>query len=167
MVHQVVSLQPTGTMQKRSPCADMEEPRVQRWTRPKGGTSHGYPCRNTHGQSCRLCGAAFGGAGRLGELLPVGNLYRAVPEEWVLWYGVMLEPCLESYSLWEAHVRSAWEGQHPMGGTAGGAGAESDHEVLVEMKCYGLQPHFLFPVPTEEKEGGRRGWLGRRCFLLL
>ena len=36
MEEQAVSLQPTCTMQSRSPCAAVEEPMVQQWMRPEG-----------------------------------------------------------------------------------------------------------------------------------
>jgi len=94
-------------------------------------------------------GAACGGVGGLEEWLSVGNLCREVPEGWTLWYGVTVEQCLESCSLWEAHVGSVWEGRHPMGGTPGGAEADSDHKVPVEMNCYGLTAT-PFPVPCTD-----------------
>ena len=45
---------------------------------------------------------------------PCGDLCGATPEGQALWYGAMLEQCLESCSLWEAHAGSVWEGWHPM-----------------------------------------------------
>ena len=44
-----------------------------------------------------------GGSQGLGELLPVGTCAEVVPEGW---YGVVLEQCLKSCHLWEAHVGS-------------------------------------------------------------
>ena len=44
---QAVPLQPMGTTRSRSPCTAMEEPTVQQWMRPGGGTAHGYPCRSS------------------------------------------------------------------------------------------------------------------------
>jgi len=49
---QAVPLQPTGTTWGRCPCAAMEEPTVQQWVRPEGGTAHGYPHRSSPGWSC-------------------------------------------------------------------------------------------------------------------
>ena len=46
MVEQAVPLQPMGTTQSRSPCAAMEEPMVQQWMRPEGGTAYGHPHRS-------------------------------------------------------------------------------------------------------------------------
>lgn len=40
---QAVLLQPTDTMQSRSPWAAMEEPAVQQWMRPEEGTAHREP----------------------------------------------------------------------------------------------------------------------------
>lgn len=37
----------------RSPCAATEEPAVQQWMGPGGGTAHGYPHRIAPDQSCR------------------------------------------------------------------------------------------------------------------
>ena len=52
--------------------------------------------------------------------------------------GALLEQCLKSCSLWEAHTGSDWEGWHPVGGIPHGTEAKSDHEGSAEMKCYGL-----------------------------
>jgi len=41
-----------------------------------------------------------------------------VPVGWALWYGAMFRQCWETSSLWEAHMGSAGEGQHPVGGTS-------------------------------------------------
>ena len=43
-----------------------------------------------------------------------------------------------SCSLWEALVRSAGEGWHPVGGIPREAGAESGCEEMAKMKHYGL-----------------------------
>ena len=72
MVKQAVPLQAMGNMWSRSPHAAMEEPVVQQWMRPEGGTAHGKPIRSTLSWCCGPWGAVCGGAGRLGVLLPVG-----------------------------------------------------------------------------------------------
>ena len=111
MVEQAVPLQPMGTMQSRSPCAVMEEPMVQ-WTWPGGGTVHGYPCRSSPRLELQVIERSAGGSQGLGELLPVRTCAEVVPEGW---YGVVLEHCLKSCHLWEAHVGPVQERQHPMG----------------------------------------------------
>jgi len=50
----------------------------------------------------------------------------------------MLEQCLESCSLWEAHTRSVLEGWHPAAGTTRWSREESDHERVAVMKHYGM-----------------------------
>jgi len=72
-------------------------------------------------------------------------LEQHAPKGWTLWYRAMLEQCLESCSLREAHTGSVWEGQHPMGGTPHEAGAESDQGQSVRGW---LQPYSPFPCAT-------------------
>jgi len=67
-----------------------------------------------------------------------GDVCGTVPGEWSSWYGAMLEQCSESCSLWEAHTKSAQEGQHSLGGTSHGLGAEDDRGGVAEKKHYGL-----------------------------
>lgn len=52
-----------------------------------------------------------------GNCLPWGCA-EAVPEGWAPQYEALLEQCLESCSLWEVHVGSVWEGQHPCEGAS-------------------------------------------------
>ena len=71
----------------------------------------------------------------------------SVPEGWALRYGAMLGQCWESCSLWETHGDRFGED-----GIVG-AGAESDHEGVAEMKHYGLTiaPILHYPELCDRK----------------
>lgn len=66
------------------------------------------------GSGCSLWRGACGGAGGLGELLPMGSHAGVPPKGCALWYGAVLERCLRICSLWKAWTGSVWEGQHSM-----------------------------------------------------
>lgn len=66
------------------------------------------------GSGCSLWRGACGGAGGLGELLPMGSHVGVPPKGCALWYGAVLERCLRICSLWKAWRGSVWEGQHSM-----------------------------------------------------
>ena len=73
----------------------------------KETAAHGEPTQKQHPTKiCSLWRGAHGGAEGLGELPPVG----AVLEQCLK--GEPLEQCLESCSLWEAHVGLVWEWWH-------------------------------------------------------
>jgi len=105
---QAIPLQPVGTARSRSLCAAMEESMWQL----KEVQSVGTPVGMTR------AGAAA-----------QGDLCGAVPEQWALWYGAVLEQCWESCSLWEAHAGSVCEGWHAVGGTHMEQGS---HEVTLK-----------------------------------
>ena len=52
--------------------------------------------------------------------------------------GSMLEHYLRNCNLWEAHIGSVWEGQHPTEGPHAGKREESEDERTAEMKQQSL-----------------------------
>ena len=104
MVEQAVPLQATGTMWSRSSRAAMVEAMVQQWMWSGGGTAYGYPHRSSPGLELQPWRGACGGAGRLGELQPVGSPH-----------GISL-------GRTESHVRDLY-----------GAGTESNHRGAAEI----------------------------------
>lgn len=51
-------------------------------------------------------------------------MYGMVPGGLALWYGAVLEQCLKSCNLREAHAGSVWEGWHPLERTSSGIGGQ-------------------------------------------
>ena len=76
-------------------------------------------------------------------------LEQHAPKGWTLWYRAMLEQCLESCSLREAHTGSVWEGQHPMEGHHMKQGQKVTRDKALGADCNPI-PHS--PVPLR----GRR-----------
>jgi len=68
------SLQPMDTMQSRSPRAAMESPHCSSACSLKKAQLRDLPTGAALGQSGNLRRGDCGGAGRLGELLPVGTV---------------------------------------------------------------------------------------------
>lgn len=68
------------------------------------------------------CRSSLGVAGGLGELPPMGTHTGAVPEGWALQYAAVVGECVKSCRLWEDHIGSVQEEQHPMGRTYVGQG---------------------------------------------
>lgn len=91
-----------------------------------------------------------------GSCCPWG-LYGAAPEGWVLWHRAVLEQCLESHSLWDAHMGSVWEGSHVEQG-------QSDCGGAAEMKSYGLA---AAPIPLHCLGGEEAGEAGRKPLLFV
>ena len=77
---------------------------------------------------------------------------QCAPEWWAPWYGVMLEQCWESCSLWEGYAGSVWEGQHLWEGPH----MEQGQRETVEEHYNCLQ---LIPLHCLGG-GSRRGWTG-------
>jgi len=84
------------------------------------------PQEQVPGWSCSLRRGAHSWPGGPGELLSVGT--HAVLRGGPCGMDQLLEQCLESCSLWKAHVRSAGEERHPVGGTY----MEQEQRVTVE-----------------------------------
>lgn len=103
---------------------------VQQWMGMEEANAHGEPLQE---QTWLLHPAEFA---------THRNPCGAVPEGWVLQYAAMLEKCMKSCKLWEAHIGSVQEERHPMGGTASHGrdlwrtGTESAHKAVI--KHYGL-----------------------------
>lgn len=117
--------QPTGTVWSRSPHAATEEPTVQWWLRPGGGTACGYPVeRGLH------WARTAGGAAACGD--PCG----AVPEGWAPRYGAVLGQCWECCSPWE--VNGDQLGVDSIVGWTHVEQGHSDHGGAAQMERYRL-----------------------------
>lgn len=69
----------------------------------------------------------------------------------------MLEQCLKNWSLWEAHLGSVGEGQHPVGGTGEERRSwKNGSDEVFETDCSPISLHHL-------GRGGRRGWMKGWC----
>ena len=101
---QAVLLQPTGITRRRSPHAAMEEPTGQQWMGPQGGTAHGYPAGTV--QAAPATREEQSAVGQEGQEMACGDPCRAV-RSWRVGpiHRAVLEQCLESYSLYEAHAK--------------------------------------------------------------
>ena len=97
-------------------------------------------------------GQCTGPSRRPGELLE-----QRAPEGWALGYRSVLEQCLESHSLWDAHMGSVWEGSHVEQG-------QSDCGGAAEMKSYGLT---AAPIPLHCLGGEEAGEAGRKPLLFV
>jgi len=51
----------------------MEEPTVQQWMRPEGGTAHGYPCKSSPRSELRPMEKSAQWGRRAGGAVPVGT----------------------------------------------------------------------------------------------
>ena len=111
-------LKPLGTTPSRSPHATTEEPTGQQWMRSEGATAHRCPRRSSLRLELLLLESSPRWGRRAWGAVPMWNsVEQCAPEGWAPWYGVMLEQCWESCSLWEGQAGSVHEGSYPMGGT--------------------------------------------------
>lgn len=99
----------------------------------EGAAAHGYPIQKqpharavAHGEHLMVEQRGWGSCTH-GD-----SVGQCAPEWWAPWYGVMLEQCWESCSLWEGYAGSVWEGQHLWEGPHV-QWRQSDHEEATEI----------------------------------
>jgi len=114
--------------------------RLQPWESPQRSRAWARAAAHGEGPQCgRRAGRAAVHGGPCVTEPYWSSSWRRGP-----WYEPMLEQCFKNCSLWEVNIRSAGEGQHPVGETSRGAEAESDHGGAAQTEHYGLTAS-LFP----------------------